>query len=133
MNSKILSIVGVIVLLVGICTVFITVVNAKGLNLLCSKKQSMLITLKNDAKMDIAKEKISKIPHVKITKIQYRDKEWSKMVNKMDLPKMDNPFKNEFTLKISKKADINEIYKKITEMDFVEKVEDISDKECTGK
>ena len=70
-----------------------------------------------------------KIPHVKIIKIKYRDKEWSKLVNRMDLPNMENPFKNEFTIKVKKKADIDKIYNKIKEMSFVEDVKYLSDLE----
>ena len=130
MNNKLISVVIIIVLFVGIFTVFITVANAKGLNLFCSKDPKIMATLKNDAKIDAAKEKILQIPRVKIISIKDRDKEWSKMVNKMDLPNMQNPFKNEFIIKTNRNADVNEIYEKIKEMDFVEKVEYISDDAC---
>ena len=83
--------------------------------------------------MDIYKKKISKIPQVKITNVQYRDKEWSKMVNKMDLPKMENPFKNEVTLKTKRNADINEIYNKIKEMNFVEDIKIVTNTKCINK
>ena len=83
--------------------------------------------MKNDANIDTSRDKISQIPHIRIIKTTYRDKEWSKMVNKMDLPKMENPFKNEFIIHINKNADINEIYNQIKEMDFVENIEIISD------
>lgn len=126
MNNKLLSAVAAIVLFTGIFTLFVTVTKAECSNLFCSKKQ-IVVTLKDDANIDIAKDKISKIPKVRIINIQNRDKEWSKMVNKMDLPKMENPFKNEFTIKINRKANIDEISKVIKEMDFVVDVKDVSD------
>ena len=42
---------------------------------------------------------------------------------------MENPFKNEFTIKVKKKADIDKIYNKIKEMSFVEDVKYLSDLE----
>lgn len=123
MSNKVISAVVIVVLFAGIFAAFTTVVNAKGLNLLCSKKQIMTVILKNEAKIDTAKDKILEIPQVKIIKIKYRDEEWSRMVNKMDLPNMQNPFKNEFIIKINKNANIGEIYNTIKEMDFVENVE----------
>ena len=131
MNNKLISLIGIAVLFIGIFTVFATVVNAKSLNLLCSKKQKLKIILKNEANIDISKDKISKIPNIKIIKITYRDEEWSRMVNKMDLPKMENPFKNEFIIKMNKKANTDEIYNKIKEMDFVESAGYVFDKKCT--
>ena len=116
---KSLSVIVAIVLFVGILTLFTTVGNAKGL---FYQKQNMIVTLGNDVKMDKAKKEISAIPQVKIVKITDRNKEWSKMVNKMDLPNMDNPFKNVFVIKVNKKADINEIFNKIKGIDFVENV-----------
>ena len=130
MNNKILSVILIIVLFAGI---FTAVASAKNLNFLCSKKESITVTLKNDAKMDAAKDEISKIPQIKIIDIKYRDKEWSKMVNKMDLPRMENPFKNEFTLMPNKNANIKEISDKINGMDFVEKVEYSTETKCIGK
>ena len=130
MNNRLLSAVAAIVLFTGIFTLFVTVTKAECSNLFCSKKQ-IVVTLKDDANIDIAKDKISKIPKVRIINIQNRDKEWSKMVNKMDLPKMENPFKNEFTIKINRKANIDEISKVIKEMDFVVDVKDVSDTKCS--
>ena len=127
MDNKILSVLVIVILLVGIFSVFATVVYAKGSNFLCHKKNDLIIVLKNDANLDKAKFEISKISHVKITKIQDRNKEWSKMVNKMDLPRMENPFKNEVTIKTNKKADLDEIRNKIKEMDFVEDIKNISE------
>ena len=119
MNNKLIAI---IILFIGIFTLFTTVVSAKG-NFFGSKNPTMTVILKNDAKIDIAKDNISKIPNVRIIHIQDRDKEWSRMVNKMDLPKMDNPFKNEFDIKIDKNADITDISNKLKEMNFVERIE----------
>ena len=130
MNSKLISAVIIGVLFASVFTVFITIVKAEGLNLLCIQKYNMVVTLKNEADVDAVKNKILKIPKVKITDIKYRDKEWSRMVNKMDLPKMENPFKNEIYIKTNKNADINEIYNKIKEIDFVKDVDFASDKEC---
>ena len=45
------------------------------------------------------------------------------MVNKYDLPNMENPFKNEITIKINKNANVNEIYNKLKETDFIENVQ----------
>ena len=123
MNYKSLCLVFAIVLFIGI---FATVAYAKGSNIFYSK-QNILVTLKNEAEIEKSKIAILKIPQIKIVNIKYRDKEWSKMVNKMDLPKMENPFKNEFTLKTNKNADTNDILNKIKQMDFVEKVEYLSD------
>ena len=133
MNNKLLFAIVIVVLFIGIFTLSVTVVNAKGLNLSCFKKQNMTVILKNDANIDVSKKKISEIPQVKIIKIKYRDKEWSKMVNKMDLPKMENPFKNEFTVKMKKNANAEEIYNTIKKMDFVEDVKYPSEMECSEK
>lgn len=122
MNNKLLFAALIIVLLVGIFAVFATVACAKGTSLFCTKKQILIITLNDSVDMDKAKNIISKIPKIRILKMQYRDKEWSKMVNKMDLPNIDNPFKNEIVINIDKKADINEIYNTIKEIDFVEDI-----------
>ena len=122
MNNKLLYAIVTFILSAVIFTAFATVVKAEGFNLFCSKKQTMTVVLKNEIKIDAAKDKISKIPQIKIIKIQDRDAEWSRMVNKMDLPKMDNPFKNEFTVKLKRNANISEIYNQIKEMDFVENV-----------
>lgn len=123
MNNKLLFTVAAIILTVGILFVFTAAGKAKGLNLLFSKQQEIIITLKNDADIDVSKDIILKIPQVKITNIKYRDKEWSKTVNKYDLPNMENPFKNEITVKINTKTNGNEIYKKLKEMDFIENVQ----------
>ena len=133
LKNKLLSGIAIIVLLAGIFTAFITVANAKSLNLLGSKKQNIKVTLKNDADINLSKDKISEIPHVRIINITYRDKEWSKMVNKYDLPNMENPFKNEFIIKTNKKANINEICSRIKGMDFVESIKYGSDTECAEK
>ena len=133
MNNKLIFAVVIIILVVNLFVIFPAVVNADSLNLFSFKKQKMTVTLKNDANIDTSRDKISQIPRIRIIKTTYRDKEWSKMVNKMDLPKMENPFKNEFIVHINKNADINEIYSKIKEMDFVENVEIVSDEKCAGK
>lgn len=130
MNNKLIVI---FIFFTVIFAAFITVANAKNFNLLGSNKQNIIVTLKNEADIDKSKGEISKIPQIKIIKITYRDKEWSKMVNKYDLPKMENPFKNEFTVKVNKNANTDEILKKIKEMSFVEKVEFLSDKEKKQK
>ena len=132
MNNKLLSVI-VIILFIGLFTAFITLANTAHANLLCSNKQKMIVTLKNEANIETAKNIISEIPHIKIIKIQNRDKEWSKMVNRMDLPNMENPFKHEFTLKIKRNANINDIYNKIKEMNFVENVKLVSSQECAKK
>ena len=133
MNNKILLIV-ILIMFVGAFTVFITVANAKNLNFLCSKKQNITVTLKNETNIEKAKAKISEIPQIKIIKITDRNKEWSKYVNKYDdLPNMQNPFKNEFVIKTNKKANVNEVLRKIKEMDFIEDVKYVSDTECIKK
>ena len=119
MNNKILSGILVFVLFVGVFTFFITVANAKDSDIFSSKQQTMTIILKDNADINISKNKISKIPKVRIIRITDRNKEWSKMVNKMDLPKMDNPFKNEVFIKLRRNASVDEIYNKIKELDFV--------------
>ena len=131
MSNKLISAVVIVVSFVGVFIVFSTVVKAKNLNFFCLKKQDMIITLKDKVDVDICKAKISKVPQVRVIKVQYRDKEWSKMVNKMDLPRMENPFKNEVTVRMSKKANINAIYEQIKGMDFVEKVEYVPDEKST--
>ena len=133
MNNKIISSIIIIAFVVTISTVFITVANAKSLDFLCFKKPNIIVTLKNTSDIYVSKKEILKIPQVKITNIKYREKEWSKMVNKMDLPNMENPFKNEFTVKIEKNANINEIYNKIKDMDFVENVQYITNTKCVNK
>ena len=70
---------------------------------------------------------------IKVINIKYRDKEWSKKVNKYDLPNMENPFKNEFTVKVNKNTNIDEIYNQIKEMDFVEAVKYDSNTKCIGR
>ena len=120
MNTKL--IIGLIILIISIFTVSMTVVNANIINFLFPKKTTMLVILKNDADITLAKTKISKIHKVKIVWIQDRNKEWSKMVNKMDLPKMDNPFKNEVVIKLNRKANTDEIINNLKSMDFVESI-----------
>ena len=133
MNNKILLIV-ILIMFVGAFTVFITVANAKNLNFLCFKKQNIIVTLKNETNLEKAKDKILEIPQIKIIKITDRNNEWSKYINKYDdLPNIQNPFKNEFVIKVDKKANVNEILNKIKEMDFIEEVEYVSDTECMGK
>lgn len=121
MNNKIL--IGIIILFIGIFTVSVTVVNANIADFLCPQKQTVTVILTNNADLNKAKANISKIPKIKIVSIQDRNKEWSDMVNKMDLPKMDNPFKNEMVIKINKNANTDEITKTIKSMDFVESIE----------
>ena len=131
--NKLLSTSAIVVLIVFTCIVFIKAASAENLNLFCFKKQNITVTLKNEADINKSKDVISKIPNVKITDIKYRDKEWSKMVNKYDLPNMENPFKNEFTVRVNKNTDINKIYNQIKEMDFVEVIKYDSDKKCIGR
>ena len=130
MNIKLISSIVMVVLFISI---FTAIANAQGLNFLCFKKQNIIVTLKNDADVNKSKEIISKIPQTKVINIKYRDKEWSKKVNKYDLPNMKNPFKNEFTVRVNKNTDINEIYNQIKEMDFVEVIKYDSDKKCIGR
>ena len=130
MNIKLISSIVIVVLFISI---FTAIANAQGLNFLCFKKQNIIVTLKNDADVNKSKEIISKIPQTKVINIKYRDKEWSKKVNKYDLPNMENPFKNEFTVRVNKNTDINEIYNQIKEMDFVEVIKYDSDKKCIGR
>lgn len=96
--------------------------------LLPTNENKIIVTLKNEVNIDKSKSKISEIPNIKIIKTVYRDEEWSKKVNKYDLPNMENPFKNEFIIKVNKNADMYEIYNKIKEMSFVEKIEYNSNK-----
>ena len=130
MNIKLISSIVIVVLFI---IIFTAITNAQGLNFLCFKKQNIIVTLKNDADVNKSKEIISKIPQTKVINIKYRDKEWSKKVNKYDLPNMENPFKNEFTVRVNKNTDINEIYNQIKEMDFVEVIKYDSDKKCIGR
>ena len=127
MNNKLFYIIVLIILFIGI---FTKVVYAKSFNLFCLQKQNMIVTLKNDANIDASKNKILEIPQIKIINIKYRDKEWSKMLNKYDLPKMENPFKNEITIKAKKNANLTEIYNKLKKMDFVEDIKYASDTKC---
>ena len=120
MNKK--HLVGIIVLFLGIFAISATIVNAGIPDVFCLRQQPMTVILKDDADLGLAKEEISKIHQIKIESIQDRNKEWSRMVNKMDLPKMDNPFKNEVVIKISKKADADEISNQIKSLDFVEDI-----------
>ena len=134
MNNKLLLIILILVMFIGAFTVFIAVANAKNLNFLCFKKQNIIVTLKNETNLEKAKDKILEIPQIKIIKITDRNNEWSKYINKYDdLPNIQNPFKNEFVIKVDKKANANEILNKIKEMDFIEEVEYVSDTECMGK
>ena len=133
MNNKLLSTLIIIILFAGTFILFAKVVYAKGLNFFYTNKNNIIVTLKNDADIEKSKRTISEIPQIKIIKITDRDKEWSKMVNKMDLPNMQNPFKNEFTIHTKKKANINEIYNKLKDMDFVENVKYVSETESLEK
>ena len=134
MNNKLISAVTRGILFVSIFTIFIAVVKAEGLNLLCIQKYNMVVTLKNETNLETAKDIILKIPHIRIIKITDRNKEWSKYVNKYDdLPNIQNPFKNEIFIKTNKDANINEIYNKIKEMDFIEDVKYVPDAGCTNK
>jgi len=133
MNNKVLFSIGIVVLFGCIFTLLATVVNAKGLNILCSEKQNIKVILKNEADIEKSKDVISKIPQIKIIKITYRDKEWSKMVNRTDLPNMENPFKNEFIVKVNKKANKDEIANLLKEMSFIEDVKSVSDRVNTEK
>ena len=126
--NKLLSTSAIVVLIVFTCIVFIKAASAENLNLFCFKKQNITVTLKNEADINKSKDVISKIPNVKITDIKYRDKEWSKMVNKYDLPNMENPFKNEFIIRINKNSNKEEIFNKIKGMSFVENIEFTPDK-----
>lgn len=127
MNNKMLIIITTVIIFVVISTIFTTVAKAKGLNFLCSKNRNIIVALKNEAEIEKAKSAILKIPKIKIIKITYRDKEWSKKVNKYDLPNMENPFKNEFIIYVDKKANIDEVFNKIKAMSFVENVKYASD------
>jgi cell division protein FtsX len=122
MSNKLIYGIIIIILFVGIFTILTTTVKAKGLNILCIIKPDIVVILKNEAEIEKSKIAISKIPQVKIINITYRDKEWSRMVNKMDLPNMENPFKNEFAIKIKKNSNKDEIINKIKNMSFVEDV-----------
>ena len=106
---------------------------AKSTNLLCFKKRNLTVILKNEADINKSKDRILTIPNIKIINIKYRDEQWSRMVNKMDLPNMENPFKNEFVIKVSKNTNINEVFKQLKEMSFVEDVKFVSDTKCTEK
>ena len=130
MNNKLIYVIVIVILFISI---YAAIANAQGLNFLCLKKQNLIVILKNEADINKSKEAILKIPQIKIINIRYRDKEWSKMVNKYDLPKMENPFKNEFTVKVNKSTNINEIYSQIKELDFVENVKYYSDTKCIRK
>ena len=125
MNYKLLFLFTIIAIAASVFTVYAKVLNTEDL----AKKQKIIVTLKNEADINASKNKILELTQVKIISTKYRDKEWSKMVNKYDLPNMENPFKNEFVIKTNKKADINEIYNKIKEMDFVENIKYDSGKE----
>ena len=118
----------IISLFASVLKLFEISVNAQDFKLLSKNKNNIIVTLKNEADIEKSKEAISNIPQVKIIGIKYRDKEWSKKVNKYDLPNMENPFKNEFVIKANKNADISEIYNKIKTMSFVEKIEYYSNK-----
>ena len=134
MNNKMLLIIVMLIMFISAFIVFITVANAKNLNFLCPKKQNITVILKNETNLEKAKAKILEIPQIKILKITDRNKEWSKYVNKYDdLPNIQNPFKNEFVIKTNKKANVNEIFNKIKEMDFIEDVKYVSNTECMGK
>ena len=126
MNTKLL----LTIIIFLFAALSVTVVYAKSFNSICLK-QNVVVTLKNDVDINKAKEVISKIPQIRIVRITDRNKEWSKMINKYDLPNMENPFKNEFVVRINKKANAKEILNKIKETSFVEDVKYAQDtKEC---
>ena len=68
MNNKMTLIIVILIMFVGAFTLFITTANAKNLNFLCSKKQNITVTLKNETNLEKAKTKILEIPQIKITK-----------------------------------------------------------------
>ena len=128
MKQKIIFALIIISLFTSIFKLFEISVNAQDFKFLSSSKNNIIVILRNDADIEKSKAAVSKIPQVKIIEIKYRDKEWSKKVNKYDLPNMENPFKNRIIIKADKNADIPEIYNKLKKMSFVEKIEYYSDK-----
>lgn len=137
MNNKTFSIIFITSLLVGIITIFSARVFADGTDFLCSfqgNNYTLAITLKDNTDIEVSKTEILKISDIKIKKIVYKDKEWSKFVNKYDdLPNMENPFKNEIWIKVNKKANLKEIYEEINKLSFVEGISGATDKSCTTK
>ncbi len=114
MNKNILLIIFVILISL--------IVTGSAFSSTINRSKVIILTLKNEADIEKSKNEVLKIPHVKKISITYRDKEWSKYVNKYDLPKMENPFKNELIVKVDKKINLEEVFNEVQKKDFSEKV-----------
>ena len=128
MNQKLIFAIIIISLFTSGFKLFATPIDAQNFKFLSPSENNLTVILKNEADIEKSKNKILEIPNIKIVKTVYRNEEWSKMVNKYDLPNIENPFKNEFIIKANKNADMSEIYNIIKKMSFVEKIECYSDK-----
>ena len=124
MNKKILIIIIALIPFIIAGSAFSSTIN---------RKKVIVVSLKNEANIEVSKNEVLKIPHVKKITVVYRDEEWSKYVNKYDLPKMENPFKNELIIKTDKPENMENVYNEIQRKDFSEKIRYDSDKTLIQK
>ena len=124
MNKKILIIIIALIPFIIAGSAFSSTIN---------RKKVIVVSLKNEANIEVSKNEVLKIPHVKKITVVYRDEEWSKYVNKYDLPKMENPFKNELIIKTDKPENMENVYNEIQRKDFSEEIRYDSDKTLIQK
>ena len=85
--------------------------------------QVIVVTLKTGTNIETQETEILKIPHVKKIKVKTKEDQWSNYVNKWDLPKMENPFKDTIIIRVDKQKNIEEVFEKVSQKDYVEKAD----------
>lgn len=131
-KNLLISVVILIVILIILTPIFVV---GSGINcFLQSRKQIIIVALKNEADIEASKNLISKIPHVKKITVIYKDKEWEKMLKEMgNIPNIKGSLRNKIFIKADNQKNIEKIKHHLKEKDFIEDISYGSDTECAEK
>ena len=131
-NKLLISVIISIVLLIIFTPIFVV---GSGINcILQSRKQIIIVTLKNEADIEASKNLISRIPHVKKITVVYKDKEWEKMLKEMgNIPNIKDSLRNKIFIKADNQKNIEKIKNLLKEKNFIEDINYGPDTECALK
>ena len=120
MNNKFLIIlsisIGIIVIPVILgCLFFTCVLNS-------TNNKIIVAVLANSADTEVVKEEIINIPHVKKIQFEYKDEQWSEDSEDLQNIGMGANYKNKIKIKVDKQKNLERVYSKVKEKEYVEHI-----------
>ena len=118
MNGKIILTICSVIAILLVCGV----IGTFACPLIHPHNQVVVVKLKDGRNMETIETEISKMPHVKKVIVKTKEEQWSNYVNKMDLPKMENPFKDTIIIRVDRQKNIKEVFENVSQKDYVDTV-----------